>query len=321
METYGKLLDLFDLLMELQASCEGISLQDIQNKFNVSRRTAERMRNALLAYFPQMEEVDTGEKTKRWRLPQRSLKSLVSFSSEELSVFKTAIDLLQHYSTTENAQTLKNVELKLRNLINPDLRNRISVDAESLMQAEGLVFYPGPKIQIAEEIIIQIRQAILSCHHIKIKYKSKLKGKISDYRLVPYGFLYGQRDHYLVAKHSDNYDNGKAHNYSLQNILEVEILPDISTPDNFDLAEYTKESFGAWHEDPIEVEWLFSPKVADEAKKYIFHPTQQLIENENGSLTVKFKAGGIKEMDWFLYTWGDEVTVIKPAQSSLFSKS
>lgn len=99
METYGKQLDLFDLALEIPASSEGISLGEIQKKFKVSRRTAERMRNALLAYFPQMEEVDTGEKIKRWKLPQRSLKNLVSFSSEELSVFKTASDLLQKYST------------------------------------------------------------------------------------------------------------------------------------------------------------------------------------------------------------------------------
>ena len=35
---------------------------------------------ALLNYFPQMEEVETGERTKRWRITQRSLNSFISFS-------------------------------------------------------------------------------------------------------------------------------------------------------------------------------------------------------------------------------------------------
>ena len=65
-------------------------------------------------------------------------------------------------------------------------------------------------------------------------------------------------------------------------------------------------------EKPFDVEWLFSPKVAEEAKTFIFHPNQTFIENPDGSLTVKFRAGGKLEMDWFLYTWGDEVKVIKP---------
>lgn len=43
-----------------------------------------------------------------------------------------------------------------------------------------------------------------------------------------------------------------------------------------------------------------------------FPPKQKLIENPDSSLTVKFKADGKMEMDWFLYTWGDSVKVIKP---------
>lgn len=61
---YGKMLDLFDLAMKMQESSDGISLADICRDFDVSQRTAERMRDALLRYFPQMEEVYTGEKKK-----------------------------------------------------------------------------------------------------------------------------------------------------------------------------------------------------------------------------------------------------------------
>ena len=136
--------------------------------------------------------------------------------------------------------------------------------------------------------------------------------KVHEYKLVPYGFLYGQRDHYLVAKHSDGYDNGKAHNFSLQQIKSVEIMPAIFDSSEFDLNAYALESFGAFHEEPFEVEWLFSANVADEAQNFIFHPKQKLTRNSDGTLTVKFKAGGRREMDWFLYTWGDDVKVIKP---------
>ena len=139
-----------------------------------------------------------------------------------------------------------------------------------------------------------------------------MDGRIFDYNLIPYGFLYGQRAHYLVAKHSDGWDSGKAHNFSLSHILKADILPETFTNDDFNLEAYAQESFGAWHEKPFDVEWLFSPKVAEEAKTFIFHPNQTLIENPDGSLTVKFRAGGKLEMDWFLYTWGDEVKVIKP---------
>lgn len=302
MANYEKMYDLFDLALAMQESSEGLSLEDIQRKYNVSRRTAERMRNALLNYFPQMEEVETGECTKRWRITQRSLNSFISFSAEELAVFKTAIDNLKQSNLQEKADILARIEIKLRNLLKPEQKNKIEVNADELMKAEGLVLRPRPRIELDKNILNTLRQAILSCHHIKMSYLTKYTGKVHEYKLVPYGFLYGQRDHYLVAKHSDGYDNGKAHNFSLQQIKSVEILPAIFDSSEFDLNAYVLESFGAFHEEPFEVEWLFSANVADEAKNFIFHPQQKLTRNPDGTLTVKFKAGGHREMDWFLYT-------------------
>ena len=312
MANYEKMYDLFDLAFVMQESSVGLSLEDIQQKYNVSRRTAERMRNALLNYFPQMEEVETGERTKRWRITQRSLNSFISFSAEELAVFKTAINTLKQGNLKDKADILEKVEIKLRNLLKPEQKNKIEVDADELMKAEGLVLRPGPRIELDKEILSTLRQAILSCHHIKMVYQAKGTNKNHTYSLVPYGFLYGQRDHYLVARHSDGYDNGKAHNFSLQQIKSVEILPDIFDSSKFDLNEYAMESFGAFHEEPFDVEWLFSKDVANEAENFIFHPKQKLTHNPDGTLTVKFKAGGKMEMDWFLYTWGDSVKVIKP---------
>ena len=43
---------------------------------------------------------------------------------------------------------------------------------------------------------------------------------------------------------------------------------------------------------PFQVEWLFSANVADEAENFIFHPKQKLTRNPDGTLTVKFRAGG-----------------------------
>ena len=312
MANYEKMYDLFDLAMMMQESSLGVSLEEIENTYHVSRRTAERMRNALLKYFPQMEEVDTGERTKRWRISQRSLNSFISFSAEELAVFKTAVDSLEQNNLKEKADILKKVEIKLRNLLKPEQKNKIEVDADELMKAEGLILRPGPRISIDKEILSALKEAILSCHQIKMSYQSKSTGRLHEYHVIPYGFLYGQKDHYLVAKHADGYDNGNAHNFLLQQIKHIDILPDIFDSADFDLNEYALQSFGAFHEEPFEVEWLFDKEVATDAKRYVFHPLQTIKENSDGTLTVKFKAGGRKEMDWFLYTWDGHVKVIKP---------
>lgn len=102
-------------------------------------------------------------------------------------------------------------------------------------------------------------------------------------------------------------------NFSLSQIQSVEILDEPTYfVKGFNLENYVLESFGAFHEEPFEVEWLFDQEVAQDASKYIFHPKQTSTLNPDGTLTVRFKAGGAKEMDWHLYTWGNHVTVIKP---------
>lgn len=313
MANYGKMLDLFELAIRMQETSVGVSLSDIQTYFNVSRRTAERMKNALLCYFPQMEEVDTGEKIKRWRIPQRTLNSLISFSVEELTTIKTAMNCLKQNGLEKQADIIKQIELKLKNIINPDIKRRIEVDAEELMKTEGLALRPGPKIVIDETILAQIREAILSCHQIKISYYNKQSHKISINTLKPYGILYGERNHYLLAQHSDGYFGDKIHHFILNNIKNIELLDDTyEIPSSFSLEEYSKQSFGAFQEELFEVEWLFDKEVAEDAKRYIFHPSQTVTENPDGTLTVKFKAGGRLEMKWHLYTWGNHVKVIKP---------
>lgn len=310
---YEKTYDLLDLAIWMQSNREGVSLNDIADKYKVSRRTAERMRDMIITRFPQAEEILCENNQKRWYIPQGTLKDFISFSAEELSVLETAKELLKNQQMNQKKEILENVISKIKALIKPDIIRKIEPDTEALLEAEGFICRPGPKLIIDEKIITLIRQAILECHQIKIKYYNKNTGKISINTLNPYGFLYGERNHYLVAHHADGYFGNEVHNFILSNIKEVEILDNIivNLP-NFSLQKYAEESFGAFHEEAFDVEWLFDKEVSDEASHYIFHPTQNMIKNPDGSLTVKFRAGGRLEMDWHLYTWGNHVKVIKP---------
>ena len=310
---YEKTYDLLDLAIWMQSTREGVSLNDIAAKYQVSRRTAERMRDMIITYFPQAEETTEGGNSKRWYIPQGTLKDLINFSAEELSVLETAKELFESKQMNEKKEILVKVIEKIRASIKPDVIRKIEPDAEALLEAEGFICRPGPRLVIDEKIVSAIRQAILESHQIRIKYYNQSTDKISINTLNPYGFLYGEHNHYLVAHHTDGYYGNEVHNFILSNIREVEILNSvIEKLPNFSLQKYAEESFGAYHEEPFDVEWLFDKDVAKDADQYIFHPTQSKTRNSDGTLTVKFRAGGRLEMDWHLYTWGNHVKVIKP---------
>jgi predicted DNA-binding transcriptional regulator YafY len=61
----------------------------------------------------------------------------------------------------------------------------------------------------------------------------------------------------------------------------------------------------------------FSPVAARDAREYLFHPTQTIEDQPDGSLIVRFRAGGALEMAWHLVTWGRQVTVLEPHSLSL----
>ena len=58
---------LLELARRLASSAEGLTLDEMAEAARVGRRTAERMRDALIALFPQMEEVPDGA-AKRFRI-------------------------------------------------------------------------------------------------------------------------------------------------------------------------------------------------------------------------------------------------------------
>lgn len=310
---YDKVDKMLQLAMQMQASRGGLSLQDIEQRVGVGRRTAMRMRDSLLRIFPQAEEVETDERIKRWRIPPGVLNQLIAFSADELADLLSAVDLLKRDNLHTRAASVENIYAKLSALMKPDVARKVAPDLEALLEAEGLAMRPGPRPQFRETVIEDIRHAIKSCQKVAIQYRKRTTNRLNRRLVHPYGFLLGHR-HYLVAFHEDPKANRFAI-FSLPNIEEIEILDDMFERDpGFSLKEFAEQSFGIFQEKPLDVVWKFSAKAASNAKDFLFHPSQEQEELDDGSLIVRFKAGGTLEMAWHLYTWGDQVEVLEPKE-------
>lgn len=295
----------------MQAARGGLSLGDIESKFGVGRRTAMRMRDALLRNFPQVEEVETGDRTKRWRVPTGTLDRLIAFSAAEMAALESAGRLLERDNRTNDAAELAGLSAKLRALMKPDVARKVEPDLEVLLEAEGLAARPGPRPRIDVTVVENLRQSMLACRKVKIHYRNRTTKKVNERLVHPYAFLHGHRN-YLVAFH----ENPKAQTialFALPHIQSVEITVETfaRNPD-FQLAEFAATSFGLFHDEPFDTVWQFSPAAAEDAAEFVFHPSQQFERQKDGSLIVRFRASGDLEMAWHLYTWGDQVEVLEP---------
>ena len=63
---YSRLSDIIDLVFYIQTKPQGVTLKEISLRYNVSRRTAERLRDAILNVLPQVDELESDTKEKRW---------------------------------------------------------------------------------------------------------------------------------------------------------------------------------------------------------------------------------------------------------------
>ncbi len=317
---YEKAETVLRVALDMQASALGLSLEEIQRNYSdkpLSRRTAERLRDTVERLFPQLEQANPGEVPKRWRLPGGTVNGLASITATELADLGTAISLLRRENMDLQAENAERGIAKLRALVKRPVMNRIEPDLEALTEAEGLAMRPGPRPKINAEIVAALREAIITRHKVKLHYLYRGSGK-RGYQIVhPYGFLYGTR-HYLVAW-SESEEARDFRSFALSNVERVELLDRTFTrKPRFSLREYAERSFGVFQEKPVDVVWKFSPKVAADAREFLFHPSQVMDEQDDGSLVVRFRAGGLLEMAWHLFTWGHEVKVLKPRKLNTY---
>lgn len=297
---------IFKLALQMHGTSEGLSLDDIRYEFKVSRRTAERMRDTVERIFPQMEEAPTEGRVKKWRLPSGTMNRLTSFQVEEILALENAIKRAGIDGDRNHVESLKVLLTKVQALQPDRLRLTTEPDLEALLEAEGYALRPGPRPIINPEVFHTIRHAIKAGSKVRIRYQSRETGKTTTQKVCPYGLIHGNRNYLVAFSLNPNVLDYRL--YSLSNIKRIEILGETFERDEaFTLEGYMHNSFGVFQEEPIDVVWKFSPNVARDAKEWIFHPSQSLEELDDGSLIVRFRAGGRREMDWHLYTWGDEV--------------
>jgi predicted DNA-binding transcriptional regulator YafY len=314
---YARADRLIQLALEMQAARGGLTLTDIEQRFEVSRRTAIRMRDAVITAFPQADEVPSNDRSKRWRLGDEAARPLLGITADDLASLENAAAILVRENLIEQAEELRGVSSKIRATLAAELMRKIDPDLGALAEAEGIALRPGPRPAIASSVFATLRTAIKSCRKVSFHYEGRISGR-DEVRIVrPLGFLYGHR-HYLVALKDEDAAPGATapaiRFYSLPQISKLRLLADSFDRDpDFNLSAFVARSFGVYEEDPVDVIWRFSAEAAPIARQFQFHPSQTVEVCKDGTMLVCFRAGGLLEMAWHIMTWGRHVEVIEPA--------
>jgi predicted DNA-binding transcriptional regulator YafY len=304
---HDKAARLLDLARMLAGSSEGMTLDEMARAMEVGRRTAERMRDAVWAASPQMEAIDDPP-TKRFRIPSGLDSLFQTPTAEELAALRTAADSYAASGAAARASALYALERKLLSALRGAARRRVAPDVEALVQAETIAVHAGPRPFEDEQVLTAIRTAIKSLQAVAFRYQGgSAPGRMRE--VTPLGILFG-RSNYLVALEGAN---PRPRSWRLDRIHDIAVLDKAASPPaDFSLQAFADESFGIYHGEIEDVVLRIRPDRAADALRWRFHSNQTVTQEADGSVIVAFRASGMLELSWHLFTWADAVEILSP---------
>jgi predicted DNA-binding transcriptional regulator YafY len=307
--SFSKAQDLITLARLAASRRRGISLNEICDEFGVSHRTAQRMTDALETVFTNVEAEDGPDRRRRWRVADRSLDRLQPRQETAVEALEIASRTARNDGRLRHATALEDLRDGLLARLAPRDALRTEADVEAVLMAMGSVTRPGPRVNLAPDVLNAVIEALRGPFRLRLRYGPP---NAPERVIEPHGLLLGHRS-YLVARQPAR---GEAMlNFRMDRIHGAQTLDEsFSFVPGFSLEDYAARSFGVY-QDPAqygEVIWRFAPEAATRASEFRFHPKQILEAQDDGGLIVRFHAAGWLEMAWHLYQWGDKVEVIAP---------
>lgn len=296
---YSRVSDILDLAIFMSSKLQGVTIKDIEERYNVSRRTAERMRDSLTCIFPSVDEIETDDTQKHWGFINYSISNLITFTPKELA----NIEQCQRRTTNKEMKEELGKTVEKIKAFNRKHANSVENNIELYMQTEGYAVRQMPQYKISLEALEVIRDAVQHSKVVTGIYHDKKR------TIEPLGMIYGEKI-YLVAREKAKGDG--IYNYLLHKFQDLKLTDKSFDKCDFDLQAYTNLSFGVYHGEILDVKLSFTPELAEEASKFNFHPTQKGKFEKDGSYTLTFKASGSREIIWHVFKWGAGCKILAP---------
>ena len=286
---------------------DGLTLDEIAAELSVNRRTAERLRDVVDEAFGL--EVLTDDRRKRFRVPDGLRRIYTRPSAAEVAALQTEAASARARGSAQASQ-LESLLGKVKSALDDREKRRLDPDLDALVRLQRGRVVAGPLVPHEPEVLATIQGAILAGTCLEFEYRSDAVAEPNWRRIVPYGLVHGAIA-YCVGKMPAREEEPVL--FRLDRMSDVRASNRLGcAPDDWDLDAWLAGSFGIWREDAHDVVLRVSASEAARALEWRFHPRQTVEEGEGGTLIVRFRSGGLREIAEHLFTWGGEVAILAP---------
>jgi len=282
----------WSILRDLEAS-RRLTIDDMAQRTGVTTRTIRRDLEALQsAGFPLFDESYEGKRY--WTLEHRAFKRLddTGFTLAELSALYFSRTLVECLAATPFQKDVRGAFDKLASALTPGMRQFLD-RLPLVIQAKA---DPGAHPAAARgKEMSQLLDATLHHRRTAMRYHSFSSDREKDYLIEPYRVVFAQGALYVVAYVPE---------YKQMRTFAVDRIRSLSvTEDRFEPVELQEDAFAhslGVHEGPPEqIEILFEPRIARYVKERMWHASQDVQEEPDGSVRLTLKVSN----DWALRSW------------------
>ena len=282
------------LLHALESSRHGASIDALADELEVTTRTIRRDLAALQeAGFPLYDERDD-EGRVRWRMDGHVLKGLeTGFTLAELCALYLSRNLLESVAGTPFQRDLNNAFGRLEKMLSPRMRQFLD------RLPSVLATKPGPRARNGEsssDIVNRLLEATLHFRAATMRYHSVSSSRVKDYLVHPYRLAFAQGGMYLLA-YVPEYDDVRT--FAIDRVKSVSLEKQTFTPKQNVADDVFANSLGVNAGPAARVEIEFDARIAPYVRARVWHPSQQVREQPDGSLLVAMDVCH----DWALRSW------------------
>jgi predicted DNA-binding transcriptional regulator YafY len=235
-----------------------------------------------------------------WRL------SSFPVTEGDLLAFFLSVELAHRYLGTPFEKPLRDSMQRLANIL-PD---KVQISISELSSHYSV--RTGATAETDPEILITLQKAIQHQHPVNMVYFTAQRGQETERIVHPYHLFNMHGEWYLIA--FDRFRQG-VRQFALPRIrtLHIVAVETFEIDSTFSPEYYFGKSFQSEHGDNIvEVTLLFDAYQARYIRERAYHPSQQLEEQSNGSVIMRFNTGAIGEVQRWIMGYGSHVRVLSP---------
>jgi predicted DNA-binding transcriptional regulator YafY len=295
------------IIQTLVTSKHGKTVGDLVKEEDCHPRTIYRDLEALQeAGFPIYSDRVDGKGV--WSVvDEYKHKMPVPFTLPELMALYFSRDLISVFKGTVFYDSLEALFQKIKTT----LPSESLAYMDRVEQTLHIGFKPHKDFKRFREIIKQINEAAVSQKTIDMIYKTMSRGGEENRRKVdPYKVMFFDSTFYLIGL---CHLRSEIRMFVLDRIKMMNITDEtFEIPDDFDLESYMQSPFKVIHDKPVTVTIRFDQKAAGYIKEKIWHHSQKIEPQKDGSIIFTAEVAGTEEVKHWVLSYGNKAEVLQP---------